>query len=106
MIEPALLVNWSPDDQHRTDRRRASAMVIVGGSAVSPVTRSDFALARYTKDGSLDPIFDRNGMTTTDFFGANDFCFGLAVQPDGRTVAVGRAFVVDRDIAVARYLAR
>jgi uncharacterized delta-60 repeat protein len=80
--------------------------VIVGGSAVSPVTRSDFALARYSKDGSLDPTFDGNGTTATDFFGLNDFCFGLAVQPDGRTVAVGRAFVVDRDIAAARYLAR
>jgi uncharacterized delta-60 repeat protein len=37
--------------------------VIVGGSAVSPVTRSDFALARYSKDGSLDPTFDGNGTT-------------------------------------------
>ena len=69
-------------------------------------TRSDFALARYSKDGSLDLSFDVDGKATTDFFGLNDFCFGLALQPDGRLVAAGRAFVVDRDIGMARYLAR
>ena len=49
---------------------------------------SDFALARYNPNGSLDPSFSGDGKQTTDF-GAGDWAKGVALQGDGKIVAVG-----------------
>ena len=51
----------------------------------------DFALARYNPDGSLDPSFSGDGKQTTDFVGDRDAATGVALQGDGKIVAVGRA---------------
>jgi uncharacterized delta-60 repeat protein len=63
---------------------------------------TDFALARYKSDGSLDLSFDADGRVVTDF-GAQEYAFGVAIQTDGSIVAAGPA---SGDFAVARYLGR
>jgi uncharacterized delta-60 repeat protein len=64
---------------------------------------SNFALARYRRDGSLDPTFGDGGRVITEvgaFCVANTFISALAVQEDGKIVAVGSsagaAFVLAR----------
>jgi uncharacterized delta-60 repeat protein len=52
---------------------------------------TDFALARYNPDGSLDSTFGSGGTVTTDFFGTEDDVFAVLIQPDGKIVAVGSA---------------
>lgn len=47
-----------------------------------------FALVRYNGSGVLDPTFGRDGIVTTTFRN-DDAIQGLAISPDGRTVAVG-----------------
>jgi uncharacterized delta-60 repeat protein len=61
----------------------------------------DFALVRYNSDGSLDTTFGGTGIVTTDF-GGSDGGTGLAIQPDGKLVAIGRASG-GVDFALARY---
>jgi uncharacterized delta-60 repeat protein len=68
--------------------------------AVGEDGTSDFALARYNTDGSLDTTFDGDGKVTTDFSG-NDGAYGVAIQSDGKIVAVGRNG--PQDFALARY---
>jgi uncharacterized delta-60 repeat protein len=69
-------------------------------------SNSDFALARYNPDGSLDTSFGAGGGVTTDFNGLNDDVFAVLVQPDEKIVAVGssRGLITDYDFAAARYL--
>jgi len=74
-----------------------NSKTIVAGSTSSGGT--DFALARYTKDGALDPIFGGDGMVTTDF-GGGDVAWGLAFRPGGGIVAAGNT---NGGPAVARY---
>jgi len=64
----------------------------------------DFALARYTSSGVLDPSFSRDGRVTTDFGSSeNDGAYDVAVQSsDGRIVAAGRGGA-NLDFALARY---
>jgi uncharacterized delta-60 repeat protein len=50
-------------------------------------------LARYNTDGTLDTSFGTGGKVTTDFSGFSDQAHALAVQPDGKLVAAGRAQV-------------
>ena len=64
----------------------------------------DFALARYNADGSLDSSFGDGGIILTDFGSTADSVLAVAVQRDGKIVAIGRtAPVFDYDFAVARY---
>jgi uncharacterized delta-60 repeat protein len=68
---------------------------------------SDFALARYNPDGSLDTTFDGDGFVITDFAGGTDTANGVALAADGKIVVAGTAFTAppwsSYDIALARY---
>ncbi|MFD5426499.1 calcium-binding protein [Streptomyces sp. NPDC127084] len=77
-------------------------IVAVGGSDTG--LGSDFALARYNTDGSLDATFGTGGLVTTDF-GGTDAAIGVAVQPDGKIVTVGYSDAGGtlNDFALARY---
>jgi uncharacterized delta-60 repeat protein len=67
---------------------------------------TDFALARYNPDGSLDATFGNGGTMTTDFLGAEDDVYSVLIQPDGKIVAAGSANgpFDYYNFAVARYL--
>jgi len=65
-------------------------------------TGSDFALARYQPDGTLDASFGTAGKVTTDF-GGGDQANALVVQPDGKLVAAGITAAASFDFALARY---
>jgi uncharacterized delta-60 repeat protein len=68
---------------------------------------ADFALARYTADGFLDPTFSGDGKQLTAFGGTlafPDFASDVALRPDGRIVVVGTAFAGARNLTTARYL--
>lgn len=57
--------------------------------------------------GSLDPSFGSGGKVVTDFSEGVDEAYDIAVQRDGKLVAVGYAnggLPVSRDFAIARYL--
>ena len=75
-------------------------IVAVGGAG------GDFALARFNPNGSLDTSFSGDGLQTTDFlFGAADQAFDVAIQANGRIVAVGVAGggATGNDFGLARY---
>jgi uncharacterized delta-60 repeat protein len=67
---------------------------------------TDFALARYNPNGSLDTTFGNSGMVTTDFLGHEDDAFSVLIQPDGKIIAVGSANdpATFYDFAAVRYL--
>jgi uncharacterized delta-60 repeat protein/uncharacterized repeat protein (TIGR01451 family) len=69
---------------------------------------TDFLLARYNGDGSLDATFGSGGIVTTDFGGTVfDAAFGVALQSNGKIVAAGGTFNgfvgPSADFALARY---
>src|SRR3954449_13178650 len=47
-------------------------IVVAGSSDQGAATGSDFALARYKADGTLDSLFSGDGKQTTDFAGDDD----------------------------------
>jgi uncharacterized delta-60 repeat protein len=65
---------------------------------------SDFALARYLPDGTLDRSFGNGGRVVTPVSSADDHVFDVALQPDGKLVAAGWSFQGgEPHIALARY---
>src|SRR5262245_38150604 len=76
--------------------------------AALAVTLAPTFIFAQTQSGTLDPTFGTAGKVTTDFAGSSDGANAIAVQPDGKIVAVGGAAVVrngvlDGDFGLARY---
>lgn len=76
--------------------------LVVAGSGVAN-NSFDFLVARYRKNGLLDPSFGGNGWVTTDF-ADQESASGVALQPDGKIVAAGVLSGGETQIAAARYL--
>jgi uncharacterized delta-60 repeat protein len=89
----------------------ADGKIVAVGAVWGPPDRSvsdvDFEVARYKPNGVLDRSFDGNGLQATEF-GGRDFAEAVAVQPDGRIVAVGQTLRGPGVpyITIARYLDR
>ena len=94
-----------PTTRRTASRSRATARSSRSGRASGGATGDDFALARYNPDGSLDTTFSGDGKRRTSF-GGDDEANGVALQADGRIVAVGRGLGFDEtsDFALARFL--
>jgi len=81
--------------------------IVVAGTADFnprvPGSGLDFALARYTANGSLDASFGDAGKMVFDFFGSFDQANAAALQPDGKIIVVGSASYdsFNRDIGFA-----
>jgi len=81
---------------------QADGKIVTAGSA-SNGTRSNFVLARYDTDGTLDPFFGAGGRVVTSL-AADAEALALVLQPDGKIVATGRASDgVTSRFALARY---
>lgn len=82
--------------------------IIVGGG-YDPLDdgprRTTFSVARYKTDGSTDTSFGGNGVVITPVLASLSTTFtSIALLPDGRIVACGRAVTgSDTDLALVRY---
>ena len=78
-------------------------IVAAGRSSYWPIGGgTDFALARYTRQGRLDRSFGRGGKVVTDFGARNNASANaVAIQPDGKIVAAGDR--AERNFVLARY---
>lgn len=76
------------------------------GAPQTPIIRSDFVVARYNSNGSIDTTFGTSGMVVTDFANDSDVASSLAIQPDGKLIVGGFAYNTasrSDDFALARY---
>jgi uncharacterized delta-60 repeat protein len=84
--------------------RQPDGKLVVGGSHYGGP--SDFTMARFQANGSVDTAFGASGTVTTNLEFA-DWLYDLIVQPDGRIVAGGSTAVSGTSAklaAFARYL--
>mgnify|MGYP001132845754 CR=1 FL=1 len=81
---------------------QADGKIVVAGEAEGVIT-SDFALARYNADGSLDTTFDGDGWLTTDIAFGDDSARAIVLQADGKIVVAGNAYSGSHNFALARY---
>jgi uncharacterized delta-60 repeat protein len=79
--------------------------IVAAGSAGVGGGKTDFVLARYYPDGSLDRSWGGPGQVVTAFTSGPDAARGVAIQRDGRIVAAGFATPAagNEEFALARY---
>ena len=78
-------------------------IVLAGGTHS---TTTDFLVARFNPNGTPDTAFGAGGRVFTDFGGGDDGPQGVALQPDGKILAVGWTNPAGTDVlrfAMARY---
>lgn len=81
----------------------SNGKILVAGSTRSSSTDSEFALARFNTDGSLDTTFGNNGTVTLDFNLEEDTAHTLAIDPFGNIFVAGASGTgLDSDIALAK----
>ena len=103
-----LLGRRQADDRLRELQRgggvaiQGDGKIVAVGDAGGGITGFDFGLARYNANGSLDTSFSGDGKQTTDF-GRSSGARGVAIQGDGKIVAVGATSSDPYDFALARY---
>ena len=79
----------APDYAHDLALDTDGTIVVIGTSEFGG--GSDLAIARYDADGDLDPSFGADGRLTVDFGSGFDSGHDIAVQHDGKVLAVGTA---------------
>jgi len=107
------LVDFGFESSARAVTVQPDGRVVLAGSALQPVgagcCTSDFALARLTAAGALDPSLDADGRVVTDFLpgpdNGHDAAYAVLVLGDGRILAGGSGVTgpVSVDFAIARY---
>ena len=73
---------------------------IIAGGVVAPSPNGDLAVVRFYRRGHLDRGLGHQGVARAYFGGRDDRVRGIAVQPDGKVVAVGSS---ETDFALARF---
>jgi uncharacterized delta-60 repeat protein len=76
---------------HSVAIQPADGKIVIGGISTSPMSLGGvqrMAILRYDADGNLDPGFSGDGIATTGSAGDQLGLADLALQPDGKIVAV------------------
>jgi uncharacterized delta-60 repeat protein len=79
--------------------------IVAAGSTQDPTRGDKFGVVRYTAEGKLDTGFGDGGKVSTDSGGKAAIANAIAIQPDGKIVAVGTSHstATGDNIVVARY---
>lgn len=85
---------------------QSDGKTLAAGDVYTPANNAyDFGLARYTTNGALDTSFSGDGKLTVSFGTGDDQCCAVAIQPNGRILAAGHAFMSNgNQFALARIL--
>jgi uncharacterized delta-60 repeat protein len=99
---------WKPGNANDDDCINAGAVqsdgkIVVAGYAYNASNNTDFALARYNTNGSLDASFGTAGLVMTDITGSNERAHAIVMQTDGKIVAAGVTEQGGEKLALARY---
>lgn len=98
----AVITDFGYDDQSFDVALQPDGKIVAVG-----IGGGSFEVARFNPDGSLDPSFGGgSGKVRTNFGNSVDYAWGVAVQSDGKIVAVGQSYSYSTGryrFAVARY---
>lgn len=77
--------------------------LVLGGTAGNGFAANDFVVCRFNQDGTIDSTFGTNGYTLSEISSFFSGIEGIALQDDGKIVAVGIAASANNDMGIVRY---
>lgn len=95
---------YTPMNGTGPQEMRCSALLADGRILCGGWVETDFGLARYHANGTLDNTLSSDGILTTDVTGDADVGTALRIQADGKMILAGHSDNgVDWDLTVVRY---
>lgn len=94
-------VSRGSDIAYGIAQRPTGGFIVVGYAGHAGA--SDWGMVALTAQGHLDGSFMDGGRVITGFGPAFEYAYGVAIQPNGRIVVVGRASRANADFCVIRY---
>ncbi|HEX2622774.1 MAG TPA: delta-60 repeat domain-containing protein, partial [Phototrophicaceae bacterium] len=95
------------DDAANTLVIQPDGKIVAAGKSrnlTPPAGVTDFALARYNSDGTLDLTFNGTGLVTTSLATTHNEVLNLVLQPDNKLITSGKASDANKShLGVARY---
>ncbi len=88
------------DDRAYSILLQPDQKIIVAGGFNYDFYNTNFGVARFKTDGTLDSSFGSYGITSIDFSGSVDVAFTAALQPDGKIITGG---FINNHFGLARY---
>jgi uncharacterized delta-60 repeat protein len=85
---------------------QSDGKIVVAGYSFVSGSKTDFALARYNSNGSLDSSFGSGGKVLTDIGAITDDPTSIVIQPDGKILVVGTSGPIGAgpsDLGLVRY---
>lgn len=89
-INGRVTTDFGSDSQIKAIAIQPDGKIVAAGTVRSETGTTDFALARYNADGSLDAVFGAGGKLVTVLSAGDDRPEAVALQPDGKIVVAGR----------------
>ena len=77
-------IGMTSDDEAYSIAIQSDGKIVVAGT-----NETEFALVRYNTNGTLDISFGNGGIVTTQVANGNEYIASIAIQSDGKIVAVG-----------------
>ena len=77
--------------------------IMVCGICYVTTLNSEFFVARLLLDGTLDSTFGTNGHSFTSYSEAEEYCYAMAIQNDGKIILAGRVFGVTGVLLFTRF---
>ncbi|MEI6882990.1 MAG: delta-60 repeat domain-containing protein [Bacteroidota bacterium] len=95
-----VITSLSEGDDNATDVsiQKDGKILVVG--CCNDGSNTDFAVVRYSSNGTLDPTFGKDGIVLTSLSQGDDQAVAMAVQPDGKVLLTGYS---NTNIATVRY---
>lgn len=82
---------------------QSDGKIVVAGYAYIG-SSTDFAVARYNADGTVDNSFSNDGKQTGSFGSETNYAYSVAIQKDGKIVVAGQTYGASfSDFAIVRY---
>lgn len=80
---------------------QGNGKIVLGGSASEDKGGTDYALARYTRDGVLDTTYGNGGVVLASLEDSTDEIYAMAAQADGKIVACGKSRIIPKVVLSA-----
>jgi uncharacterized delta-60 repeat protein len=82
---------------------QSDGKIVLAGSVGDPSGDTDFALARYKTNGTLDPTFGNGGKVITRLGSGSDVIRRIEIQSDNKIICAGYSYINKLGFAFVRY---
>jgi len=92
------------DDEGQGIAVQPDGKIVIAGYTYSNFTYYDNVVMRFDTTGTLDTSFNSTGIVYSDINGFDNQANSLVLQPDGKIVTAGKAYITSIDISLSRFL--